>query len=420
MDEQSRSNARAAIGSMVGDQGLDVLTQTDLQTFLWYTLPAKYLIETAEHHEIAWSLGDALRNAGLDRYAEFCRSVQTHLIIDAYAASRKEGFAAFRKAVESSGIDPPDTDLIQWGPVMGPAEGAVRDRLSSRLEQLIVAGELTPSVRGWKKVAQHLTVDFLSSEGPDGRRPFAVVEAERIDSWARDGRLRRRALNKAVLPLLLEPMDDLAKLDSLAPARALLEAIGDGVTLTQAGYLPKVLAVELNDRFGWDEGFPQQKVKSESDVPQLLWLHGLLRTARLVTKRGKRLSVSAEGKRCLADDNRLFRHLAVYALAGDDVEADLARLVAAVLLTADQPLSREQIADAIRPTVDETWRTKDGRRMGTEELVWSARDWRIPARTLGWLREVGEFPSEAEELTAIGRVAVTVGLRAIAAGPRNR
>lgn len=165
MDDSSAQNAKAAIGALVGDQGLDGLRQTDLQVFLWYTMPTKWIAETSEHHEVAWSLGDALRNAGLDRYAELCRAAQTHLIIDSYAVSRATGFAAYRKAAESSGIEPPETDVMQWGPVMGPAEYAVRDRLSSRLEEAVVAGEMTPGSRGWKKVAQRIAEDFLSSGG---------------------------------------------------------------------------------------------------------------------------------------------------------------------------------------------------------------------------------------------------------------
>jgi hypothetical protein len=418
MDEQSRSNAQAAIGSMVGDQGLEVLTQTDLQTFLWYTLPVKFLIETADQHEVAWSLGDALRNAGLDRYAELCRSVQTHLIIDAYAGSHAVGLASFREAVAASGIEPPDTELIGWGPVMGPAEYAVRDRLSSRLEQEIVATRLTPGARGWKKIAQGIAREFLSSEGSDGRRPIDVVEVERLERWGRDGRPHRSRLNGAVLPFLLKPPEDLSKAESLAPARALLEAVGDGVTLTKAGYLPKALAVELNDRFRWYD-LPGYKVNSEADVADLRWLHELLRKAKLLTKRGQLLSVSALGRRCLADDDALFRLLAVQALAGADAEADLARLTAGVLLVADQPTTRQQVAEAIRPTVDETWRSRDGHSIETEELVWSAQDWRAYARIFGWLRELGKFSEQGDELTAIGRVAVITGLRTEAAGPRT-
>jgi hypothetical protein len=418
LDSESVLRAKGALGTMLGDHGLEQLIQSDVQDFLWYTLPAKWDAGSAEHHEVAWSLGDVLRNAGLDRYADLCRSTQTHLIIDAYAVSRADGFAAYRAAAEASGIEPPDTELIKWGPVMGPAEYAVRDRLSSRLEQEIVAGRLTPGARGWKKVAERIAAEFLSSEGPDDRRPIDVVEVDRLERWGRDGRPHRSRLNGAVLPFLLKPPEGLVKVESLAPARALLEAVGDGVTLTKAGYLPTALVLELNDRFRWHD-LPQFKVRSEADIPDLQWLHDLLRKTKLLTKRGPLLSVSALGRRCLEDEDELFRLLAVRALAGDDCDADLARLSAGVLLKADQPTTRQQVADAVRPTVDETWRTKGGLPMETDELVWCAQDWRAYGRIFGWIRQAGKYVSDGDELTPIGRAAAIIGLRAAAAGPRS-
>jgi hypothetical protein len=420
MDEQSAQNARAAIAALVADEKLDVLSQTDLQTFLWYTLPAKFVADSAEQHEIAWSLGDALRNAGLDRYAAMCRDPATHLIIDAYADSREQGFAAYRKATEASGIEPPDTDLMQWGPGMGPAEYAVRDRLSLVLEQAVVAGELAPGARGWKRVAQRIAENFLSSEGSDGRRPLEVVEAERIQRWARDARPHREALNRAVVPFVLDEPRDLTEAelrDSLAPARALLEGIGDGVTMTQAGWLPKALVVELNDRFRWYD-LSGYKANSEADVIGLQVLHELLRQCRLLTPRVRRLSVSAEGKRCLADDRRLFRRLAVQVLTGDQVDMDVTRLAAGALLTGKR-LTQEELEATIRPTLDETWRSPRGQEITAQEIYRGLVDWRWNAGTFGWLLNSGNWAAPQEELTPTGLVAVTTALRAIATGPRD-
>jgi hypothetical protein len=412
MDEDSRDNARAAIAAMVGDQGLSIVTQSDVQTFPWHTLPVKFMLDTGDQHEVAWSLGDALRNAGLDRYAELCRSLQSHLIIGAYAVSRSDGLAAFHEASAASGIEPPDTELIQWGPVTGPAEAAVRDRLSSRLEQAIVAGELTPGARGWKKAAERIAAEFVLSSSADGRRPIDVVEVERLEQWSRDGRPQRKRLNKAVLPVLAKPL--LSKAESPAAVRALLEAVGKGVTLTKAGYLPKAVVLELNDRFRWQD-LPESTVRSEADIPDLRWLHDLLRKFKLLTKRGQLLSVSALGRRCLADDDALFRLLAVQTLAGKGWDADLARLTTGVLLVAEKPVDRQELAAAVQPAVDETWRSTDGRRADADELFRAVRDWHAYWRIFGWLQET----SIGDELTPTGRAAAVTGLRAEAAGPRT-
>jgi hypothetical protein len=58
--------------------------------------------------------------------------------------------------------------------------------------------------------------------------------------------------------------------------------------------------------------------------------------------------------------------------------------------------------------------------METEDLVWSAQDWRAYGRIFGWLRQAGKYVSDGDEFTPIGRVAAIIGLRAEAAGPRSR
>lgn len=60
--------------------------------------------------------------------------------------------------------------------------------------------------------------------------------------------------------------------DCLTPLRWLLGHVGDGVTLTQAGCLPKALVLEANKTFGWFEllGF---KVRTETDLPELATLN---------------------------------------------------------------------------------------------------------------------------------------------------
>ncbi|MDX6236273.1 MAG: hypothetical protein QOG10_1088, partial [Kribbellaceae bacterium] len=370
-------------------------------------------------------LGDTFRNAGLDRYAAICRALETHLIIGAYVESDEKGFAAYEKAMQESGIEPPKTELLAWSEYMGPAELAIWDRLSSTLERAIAAGDLDPGARGWKKTAERVSEQFLSSAGPDGRVPVEVVETERLKRWALDCGPDRQRLRRSLLPLLSEvavpvsvPVAGLA--ESLAPARALLEGVGDGATLTKADYLPRALAVELNDRFRWYD-LPGYNVTSESDVLALQLLHGLLRRSRLLTKRGRRLTVSAEGRRCLADDQRLFRLLAVQVLSGTHVDLDIARLKAGGLLVAGEGRTTNQLAAAILPAVEEAWHSRGGQPIGLERVKSGGLEWRLNATTLGWLNDSRDYYSGyPQELTALGRVASAIALRAFAAAPRKR
>src|SRR5260370_37342379 len=117
---------------------------------------------------------------------------------------------------------------------MGPAELAIWDRLSSTLERAIAAGDMAPGARGWKKTAERICKQFLSSEGPDGRVPVEVVETERLKKWALDGGPDRQRLRRSLLPLLSEVSVPVAGLaESLAPARAVLQGGGEVVTLTR-------------------------------------------------------------------------------------------------------------------------------------------------------------------------------------------
>jgi hypothetical protein len=207
--------------------------------------------------------------------------------------------------------------------------------------------------------------------------------------------------------------------DSLAPARALLTGVGGGVTLTQAGYLPKALVVTLNDQFRWYD-LPGYKANSEADVIALLELHEMLRRARLLTKRGRKLAVSAAGQRCLADDERLFGVLAVQAMTGDDFDVDVATMRAAHLLTvAGEPL--ETAVDAlVYDAVAERWSTHDGNPPSPRVVRGAGRDWQWNAKTLGWLKEGGDLLNQTLQLTDVGRAAAIIGLQSLAGAPRHQ
>src|SRR6266508_3641625 len=83
-DERIAGDAEAAFGSLTWDQGLQVITQHGLQTFLW------------------------------------------HAVLRAYERGGREGFRTFRGAQERSGVEPPDLSgpplWFGWGPVMGERE----------------------------------------------------------------------------------------------------------------------------------------------------------------------------------------------------------------------------------------------------------------------------------------------------------
>ncbi|MER6069662.1 hypothetical protein ABT187_12575 [Streptomyces sp. NPDC001817] len=105
------------------------LTQEDVERFCWYELPVKSMAEPAEYPRILTALAELLQHAGRARAA----------------AVR----AAYRRAVDTSLVTPPDTDLLTWGPGMGIDEAVARSNASRLLEQALDDGTLVPSTRGY-------------------------------------------------------------------------------------------------------------------------------------------------------------------------------------------------------------------------------------------------------------------------------
>jgi hypothetical protein len=96
-------------------EGLETITQYGLQRFLWYELPRKWMTDLEGRRHLAMALGRVLDLVGLPRYAGICRSPETDAVLAAYERDDREGFAAFRRAEERSGVHPPDLPELTWG-----------------------------------------------------------------------------------------------------------------------------------------------------------------------------------------------------------------------------------------------------------------------------------------------------------------
>ena len=127
--------------------GLDEIALATVERLVWYELPYKWAGPLEEVAEIVGVAGDVLERVGKARYAELCRSPQTRVILDAYAASPDAGFEAFKKAFRASGIDPPDLDDFAWGDMMGMEEVEAARLTSRALEDAMDAGRLFGPVR---------------------------------------------------------------------------------------------------------------------------------------------------------------------------------------------------------------------------------------------------------------------------------
>jgi hypothetical protein len=329
-DPDAAGDAKAALGWLTGDQGLQAISQLQLQEFLWYALPVKWPMTTAEHIAVAKSLGRLLALAGLERYAAVCTSAQTEKILAAYSHGHEAGIAAYTEAVEDSNAAPPDTELLAWGSVMGPDERTAYDACAAALELAVAAGELSIGARGWKTRRAALVDRWLGQQLPGGAHPASPrqsgahaatdtwlrrIGAERIDAWAQNRPGERTRLARGIIPRLLDspdpPENPLPTLDWL------LTHAASGLRLTARHYIAPALVTEAVDMFGWRDQLIGT-LRQELDVFPLHTLRGLAQTEMGAVRRtGTSLVLTKTGK-LMADDKAARWRIGTAALIGPD------------------------------------------------------------------------------------------------------
>lgn len=428
LPDATRDDARAAIEWLLPEDGdWDDLLQLTVQGFLWYSLPVKWLTDSIHHHEVAWALGDLFERGGLERYAGLCRSTATHELISLWETDPEAARAQFRTLTVDSGVDPPDTTLLTWGHLQGMTEHVACLNVSAALEAAVADGSLVPGRPGWRSVATSVTERTLSGPDPQGEHPrlLDAVEAERCRDWLSDLRRRTGLSDDAAAALMAglasSSHDDLDAVGaSLEPLAWFLRRIGDGITLTEAGYLPRGLGLDADERYDWFGLKPKFTVRGERDLPELMLIHRLTRDTRLVTLRRRRLTVSARGREALADERSLLRAVLARLFDPTTWEGDAAVGVAIALICAD-PTQRFTSADldaALHRHLRARWRRGAGE-LTVDDVRGAGWPLRTAGRTFGWYApaERGVWDL-APRLTDVGRQACLLGIRAIACGPR--
>jgi hypothetical protein len=420
-DERLGSDAEAALNSLTWDEGLETITQYGLQRFLWYELPRKWMTDLDGKRHLAMSLGRVLDLVGLPRYAAICRSLETDAVLAAYERDDREGFAAFRRAEERSGLHPPDLPELTWGPVMGMQEAGAFWSVAAALELAVAGGELRPGSRGWRAAQQAIARRDLTAARPklNGRTWLEVVLGERVEEWARSRSQARRALVEPLSARLRGgPVEVPAgAAEAVAPLRWLLVRAGEGIALTQKGNLARVVVIEAVERFGW-QPLPNPP-RGEDDVFELWVLRDLARDLGAVRRSGRRLAATRTGRALAGDAEALWRAVAGRLGGGDDFGAIVAELVLALLLGASEVLQAELVERVHAAVVGEGWHDRVTVRPPDSEAV--NRQLAEPLRLLGVLglsREGGDWRARRVALTGVGRATALEALRARATGPR--
>jgi hypothetical protein len=420
-DERLGDDAEAALNSLTWDEGLETITQYGLQRFLWYELPRRWMTDLEGKRHLATALGRLLGLMGLPRYAATCRSPETDAVLAAYERDDREGFAAFRRAEERSGLHPPDLPELSWGPVMGMREAGAFWSTAAALELAIAGGELRPGGRGWRAAQQGIARRHLAAARPEpeGRTWLEVVLGERVEEWARSRGQARQALVEPLMARLRSgPVAVPAgATEAVAPLRWLLARAGEGIALTQKGNLARAVVIEAVERFGW-QPLPNPP-RGEDDVFELWVLRDLARDVGAVRRSGRRLVATHAGRRLAGDAEALWRTVAGRLGGGDDFGAIVTELALALLLGAGEMLQAELVEGVHAAVVGEGWHDRTNGRPPDPEAV--RRQLAEPLRLSGVLRlsrEGGDWRARTVALTGMGRATALEALRARATGPR--
>ncbi|MGQ0777637.1 MAG: hypothetical protein ACT4NY_25055 [Pseudonocardiales bacterium] len=378
------------------------VSQHDAQQLAWYTAPRKWVMPDEVLPEVGAACARLLETSGRHRGAAALRK-HTPGVLAGWARSPLAGIAAYRRAMQATGVQPPDTPTLTWAPIMGRDEAAVLSAAQRMLESALDVGAFTPGARAWRATQRDLVDAWLRTPSAlfAGRTPVDVVHAERAVHWVDAGTTARGAILRAVLPRLTTRTDEeRGPLDSL---RFLLEAISDGFTLTTTGQLPPALVRDAAARFGW--GLPAFKIRKESDVVELVELRDLATRAHLIAVRKRQLTLTTVGRAALDDPAQLWSAAAAGWFDHDDFAAHIAEIAAAILL--DVPATAESLTSAAHEAVAASFHHSDGTHPDLLEARLALWEWLRPGLTLGWLTT----PASGEHrLTTTGRAAALDGL----------
>lgn len=318
-------DARAAFEWLTAGEEDDVaaaFSRRRLQLFLWYELPRKWLIEPDEHLAVAAALGLFFDEFGAKAtsLAALCRDPETARLL-------REGGDGFVEALEASGLEPPDTPLLEWSDLMTIEESLERDAVAEMLEEAVDLGLLGPGTQGWQQRQAELVERHLISVDANGATPLARVHAARRQAWLEmAGDDEQRTLLAAATPNEGEVPTPTEAEAAVEPLLWLLGLLEDGVKLTQTGALPRALVREAVERYPdwWDSelfGAPHR----EAEIYPLEVLHTLIDELKLARPRRGILKLGPRGRALSADPSALLATVAsTIASVGASRQLDLA------------------------------------------------------------------------------------------------
>lgn len=414
------SDAQTAWDSLTASGDVSVVSLHSLEYFLWYTLPAKFFTSPEDHRAIALALGTLLSELGYEGAAALCRSPVTMRVIAAWDHGPSRGHQALSKALDDSGVEPLDTEALEWGGMMGMTKSSVYELAAGALEEALLRGEVIPGKRGWKQAQAEVLRQFLTApaDSLDQRTPQAAVWQERQDFWVEPP---ARPLRQAFIRPIREEIRRRpaarpeAMGEGIRPLLRLLELCTTGLPLTSAGYMPPGTVRELVGELGWWDW--DKPPRSETDAPQLIALRDFAHKAGLVRRAHDRLHLTVSGRRALVEPDRLWTGVVRALSDGTHFAAALRELLLVRMLQGD--VDRKEVVDEVLPVLVEAgWRPSDGRGLSGDvvsSMLWDAIR---PMELLGMIL-AGKWPDRTLRLIGLGNVTARAVLWRRSTAPRH-
>ncbi len=412
-----------ALDALLRAGGLAELTQHNLQTYLWFGLA-----EAEEPQQTAAALAAFLELAEMDRYAAIAASSQTSEILRTYRErGQPAGVRAGTRAMDTSGILPPDLPELEWGEIMGMEEIQAYERIAATLELALAAGEIRPGARGWRATQMRLARHQLTMKRPDGPPLLERVNAERIETWADSGGQSRRSLVATIVgDLAREPSPPRDLGDRMAPMQWLLEIAagrsGDspGVPLTVGGNLSRKIVQEAAERFGWWD-MAERSPRAESEIWQLLELRSMLQHAGVLRRSARRLVLGTRGRVLLHDPYTQWRLVTENLIDGSEFDSAAQEAALMLLLGARGVVElRELVREVAEIMAGSGWRdTGNGNPPGDRDVGRAV--WLLVRRCELWSlvnQTSGSGQTTRLRLSEAGHRGAQSALRSLALRPR--
>jgi hypothetical protein len=385
-DAVAARRAQTALDDLLTEGGLADLTQHDLQGFLWFTLP-----EGDEPAATAAALAQFFEFAEMGRYAGIAASDQTRDILRLFEErGHVAGVRAATRAMEASGVVPPDLPELEWGDDMASQELSAYERVAATLELALAAGELKPGGRGWRLTQSRLTKQQLTMPRMDGPPLLDRIHAERIDTWAEAGGHARRSLTAGMTALITaEPgvPDDVV--NRVSPIQWLLELAAGrgleaaGVPLTVTGNLARRVVQEAAERFGWrDPG--DRPPRSEQDLWRATELRTQLQRGGVLRRTGRKLVLANRGRMMLDNPAEQWSVAMRQLVDGDDFEGAVQEVALMLLLLAGGMVEMRSLIEEVTEVVAGAGWRDTGNGDPPDEAEVGRSVWRIVRRCQLW------------------------------------